>query len=341
MMVLALAVLTVLLVSAICSGTEAAFFSVTKIQAKQAQQAGKFGANSLIAVLDDLTRPIAAIVIINNLANIVGSIIIGSLASAAFGSQWLGVFSGCLTLAIIVCSEIIPKTLGEIHCVKVSRMMAPAIQTSVVVLSPVIWLVSILTSPFTKGRNSLTTNEGEIALLAQIGRTEGVIEADESAMIQQVFKLNDMTAKDLMTHRTMMTCIPDGDITNPEIQDVVTKSVHTRMIVIGDSRDDVRGIVRRDTLLAAMLMKSQNKSQPLPILSYADKIQCVPELMLADRLLAMFQANRKHLALVVDEYGGVSGVVTLEDVLEVLTGEIVDETDKVVDLQEEAKKRMT
>ena len=89
------------------------------------------------------------------------------------------------------------------------------------------------------------------------------------------------------------------------------------------------------------MRKSQNKAQPLPVLSYADKIQCVPEMMLADKLLAMFQENRKHLALVVDEYGGVSGVVTLEDVLEVLTGEIVDETDKVVDLQEEAKKRMT
>ena len=341
MMVLALAVLTVLLVSAICSGTEAALFSVSKIQAKQAQQAGKFGSKALLALLEDLTRPIAAIVIINNLANIVGSIMIGKLATDTFGSQWLGAFSAGLTLAIIVCSEIIPKTLGEIHCKKISRWMAPAIQTSVLVLTPVIWLVSIMTSPFTKGRNSLTTNEAEIALLAQVGRTEGVIEADESAMIQQVFQLNDMTAKDLMTHRTMMTCLPDGPITDPEIQELVNSSVHTRMIVIGESRDDVLGIVRRDTLLSAMLKKSQNKAQPLPVLSYADKIQCVPEMMLADRLLAMFQVNRKHLALVVDEYGGVSGVVTLEDVLEVLTGEIVDETDKVVDLQEEAKKRLT
>lgn len=340
-MILAMVVAAVLITSALCSGTEAALFSVSKIQAKQAQQAGKFGAKALVHLLDDLTQPIAAIVIVNNLANIVGSIIIGSLAAETFGSQWLGVFSAGLTLAIIVCSEIIPKTLGELHCARVSRTMAPAIQISVLVLRPVIWLVSVMTSPFTKGRQTFTTNEGEIALLAQIGRTEGVIEEDESAMIQQVFKLNDMTAKDLMTHRTMMSCVPDGDITDPKIQEQVITSVHTRMIVVGDSRDDVRGIVRRDTLMAAMLKKSQNKAQPLPILSYADNIQCVPEMMLADRLLAMFQANRKHLALVVDEYGGVSGVVTLEDVLEVLTGEIVDETDKVVDLQEEAKKRMS
>jgi len=112
------------------------------------------------------------------------------------------------------------------------------------------------------------------------------------------------------------------------------------MIVIGDSRDDVRGIVRRDTLLDAMLKDTKTPLKARSVLDYADEIQCVPEMMVADRLLSLFQTSRKHLALVVDEYGGVSGVVTLEDVLEILTGEIVDETDKVIDLQEEAKKRV-
>lgn len=217
--------------------------------------------------------------------------------------------------------------------------MAPTVQKAVFLLSPVIWLVDFLTAPFTKGKTTLTTNESEIALLAQIGRTEGVIEADESAMIQQVFKLNDMTAKDLMTHRTLMTCLQLGDIADPEVQEQVSNSVHTRMIVIGESRDDVRGIVRRDTLLDAMLKDSKTPLKARSVLDYADDIQCVPEMMVADRLLSLFQTSRKHLALVVDEYGGVSGVVTLEDVLEILTGEIVDETDKVIDLQEEAKKR--
>lgn len=339
-MLLVLIVLSVLVVSALCSGTEAALFSVSPIKAKQAQQEGLYGAKTLSKLLDDLTQPIAAIVIVNNLANIVGSIIIGKLAADTFGSQWLGVFSAGLTLAIIVCSEIIPKTLGEQHCETVGRIMAPPVQKAVFVLRPVIWLVDFLTTPFTKGKTTLTTNESEIALLAQIGRTEGVIEADESAMIQQVFKLNDMTAKDLMTHRTLMTCLQLGDIADPEVQAEVSESVHTRMIVIGDSRDDVRGIVRRDTLLDAMLKDSQNPQEKRSVMDYADEIQCVPEMMVADRLLSLFQTSRKHLALVVDEYGGVSGVVTLEDVLEILTGEIVDETDKVIDLQEEAKKRV-
>ena len=142
--------------------------------------------------------------------------------------------------------------------------MAPPVQKAVFLLRPVIWLVDFLTTPFTKGKTTLTTNESEIALLAQIGRTEGVIEADESAMIQQVFKLNDMTAKDLMTHRTLMTCLQLGDIADPEVQAEVSESVHTRMIVIGDSRDDVRGIVRRDTLLDAMLKDSQTLKKNVP-----------------------------------------------------------------------------
>ena len=339
-MLLGLIVLLVLVVSALCSGTEAALFSVSPIKARQAEQAGLYGGKTLGRLLEDLTKPIAAIVIVNNLANIVGSIVIGKLAADAFGSQWLGAFSAALTLAIIVCSEIIPKTLGAQHCETVGRVMAPTVQKAVFVLRPVIWLVDFLTGPFTKGKATLTTNESEIALLAQIGRSEGVIEADESAMIQQVFKLNDMTAKDLMTHRTLMTCLQLGDIADPEVQDQVSKSVHTRMIVIGDSRDDVRGIVRRDTLLDAMLKDSKTPLKARSVLDYADEIQCVPEMMVADRLLSLFQTSRKHLALVVDEYGGVSGVVTLEDVLEILTGEIVDETDKVIDLQEEAKKRV-
>ena len=339
-MLLGLIVVSVLVVSALCSGTEAALFSVSPIQARQAEQDNKYGSRSLLVLLQDLTKPIAAIVIVNNLANIVGSIIIGKLAADMFGSQWLGLFSAGLTLAIIVCSEIIPKTLGEQHCETVSRTMAPAVRKAVFLLSPVIWLVDFLTSPFTRTGANLTTNESEIALLAQIGRSEGVIEDDESAMIEQVFKLNDMTAKDLMTHRTLMTCLSMGAITDAEVQAQVVNSVHTRMIVIGDSRDDVRGIVRRDTLLAAMLKQTHSKSAPPTVMDYADEIQCVPELMVADRLLSLFQTSRKHLALVVDEYGGVSGVVTLEDVLEILTGDIVDETDKVIDLQEEAKKRI-
>lgn len=339
-MLLTLIVVSVLVVSALCSGTEAALFSVSSIQARQAEQDKKYGARSLVRLLQDLTKPIAAIVIVNNLANIVGSIIIGKLAAEMFGSQWLGVFSAGLTLAIIVCSEIIPKTLGEQHCETVSRIMAPTVRKAVFLLGPVIWLIDALTSPFTRNEVSLTTNESEIALLAQIGRSEGAIEEDESAMIEQVFKLNDMTAKDLMTHRTLMTCLSMGPITDPEVQSQVVHSVHTRMIVIGDSRDDVKGIVRRDTLLAAMLNQSHSSSPPPVVMDYADEIQCVPELMVADRLLNLFQTSRKHLALVVDEYGGVSGVVTLEDVLEILTGDIVDETDKVIDLQEEAKKRI-
>jgi CBS domain containing-hemolysin-like protein len=337
-MMLAFTVLTVLVVSAICSGTEAALFSVSKVQSLACR---KYGAEALRELLEDLTRPVAAIVILNNIANIVGSVLIGALAADAFGSKWLGAFSAGLTLAIIVFSEIIPKTLGETHSLTVGRLMAPSVQMLVKVLGPMIWLVATITRPITKGRSTLTTNEAEITLLTQIAKSEGVIEADESAMIQRVFMLNDLTAKELMTHRTMMTVVQDADLKNKGLIQAVLNSQHTRMVVVGANRDDVLGVIRRDSLLALMYQNEIGKNKNIKVINHADEFASVPECMKADALLIHFQTSRNHLAIVVDEYGGVSGVVTLEDVLEVLTGEIVDETDKVVNLQAEALRRRT
>ena len=337
MIALTIAVLTVLVVSALCSGTEAALFSTTKAQAKSAKG---YGAAKLREVLEDLTRPVAAIVILNNVANIVGSIVIGALAADVFGSQWLGVFSAVLTLAIIICSEIIPKTLGEQYSLTVSRFMAPSIAKLVRVLHPAIWLIAKITNPITSGRETLTTNEREIVALSQIAKIEGAIEADESEMIRQVFKLKSLTASDIMTHRTMMTTIKNRGIRSWEVREVVTTSQHTRLIVIGDTPDQVLGTVRRDALLVAML-QIETETTTQKVAEHMSTPQEVSEDIAADDLLRFFQKNRQHIAIVKDDFGGVSGVVTLEDVLEVLTGEIVDETDTVVDLQAEALKRLS
>jgi CBS domain containing-hemolysin-like protein len=202
------------------------------------------------------------------------------------------------------------------------------------VMFPLVWLIERIVSPITKGAPRMTTNEAEIALLAQIGHQEGTIERDEAALIQRVFRLNDTTAGMLMTPRVSLTYLR-GDQTLAEARERIIGSPHTRMLVIGDSIDDVLGIARKGVLLVAIVEGNTGKL----ISELAQPAQFVPEMVRADKLLQTFRETHEHLAVVVDEFGGVAGVITLEDVVEVLTGEIVDETDLVVDMQELARQR--
>ncbi|MCG8349524.1 MAG: hemolysin family protein [Chloroflexales bacterium] len=328
------AVLIVLGSSALCSGSEAALFSVSLVRVRQLAQSNSSAAQTLLKIRENMSRPIATIVILNNIANIVGSIAVGAIAATALGDQWLAVFSGMLTFLVIIFSEIIPKTLGERYSERIALIVARPVATLAWLFTPLVWAIERLTSPITKGKRLPTTNEAEIKLLAKIGQQEGIIESDESEMIQRVFRLNDATAGSLMTPRVNITYL-HGDATLAEAKDDILGSQHTRIIVINESIDNVLGIALKEELLAAMIAGKFDQ----PVANVTRGARVVPESVRADKLLEVFRQTRQHLAVVIDEFGGVAGVVTLEDVLEVLTGEIVDETDRVVDLQEEARQR--
>lgn len=170
--------------------------------------------------------------------------------------------------------------------------------------------------------------------MANIGQQEGIIESDEAEMIQRVFKLNDVVAADLMTPRIMVTHI-NGNWTIAEAQSEIIASQHTRIIVTDNSIDQVIGFSLKQELLTAIVEGNQNYQ----VAKLVRKVRFVPEVIHADRLLKNFIEAREHLAVVVDEYGSITSVVTLEDVLELITGEIVDETDRNIDLQEIARKK--
>ena len=266
MISLTLAILVVLVSSAFCSGTEAALFSVSMVKARKAQESKRYGARQLVQILENMNRPIATIVVLNNIANIVGSITIGALAAKALGSEWLGIFSGVLTLLIIIFSEIIPKTWGEHYSEQVALKVAPSILLMTRILSPVVWFLERITAPITRGKTNLTTNEGEIRLLAQIGLDEGVIEDDEAKMLQQVFKLNDTTAKDLMTPRIAMTYLNGSDA----LKDAKDREfffpyfqIRSSVEVLGEF-DDVRGtnVKRIHFYIEPLLVHAYNLSIP-------------------------------------------------------------------------------
>ena len=338
MEILLIAALIVILISALCSGTEAALFSVPIMKVRQMvdEQNGvvkrRRGTRSLLMIREKMSRPISMIVIVNNVANIVGTTVVTILATKIYESFWVGVVSGSLTFMVIIFAEIIPKTIGEKHNLKISLFMAKPVLFFTKILTPLIWIVEIITRPFTgKDRLILSTDEREIRFMAQLGEEEGVIEADELEMLHGVFQLNDMDARALMTPRISLTCI-DGDAPIQSVIDDVIGTQHSRIVIIGESRDEILGVVLKSVLLIAMI---KGKGEEKVRLHGYKPVEVMHD-MKADEVLPIFQKSRQHLAIVRDEFGGVDGVVTLEDIVEELTGEIVDETDMDEDMREAA-----
>ncbi|MBL1208441.1 hemolysin family protein [Geminocystis sp. GBBB08] len=334
MLTLFFIIVIVLCGSAFCSFAETVILTVSDIKVKQWAQSKKSSALALLKIKKKMNRPIATVVILNNIFNIVGSILIGSLATEVLGHAWLGIFSGILTFLIIIFGEIFPKTIGQRYADNFALFLALPVQFLTLILTPLVWIMEKVTEPVTQGKVMPTTNEMEIKLLTTIGSHEGVIEADEAEMITRVFHLNDLSAADLMTPRIIITYLK-GDAILKDCQDFIIKSEHSRILVVQDSIDDVIGIGFKNELLTAIIQGRQDEK----IANLVATANFVPETIKADHLLKHFQEIRQHLMVVIDEYGGVSGVVTLEDVLEVLTGDIVDETDKIISLREIAKKK--
>ena len=335
MLQLAIAVSIVLIGSAICSGSETALLSIPLLRVRQIAQKSKSpAASALLSIRQHISRPIASLVIFNNVFNIVGTLVVGKIASQVLENTLYAIFSGVLTFLIILFGEILPKTIGERYAEQIALYIAIPVRGLTAVCTPVVWLLEHITAPLTQGVKRPITDESEIKLLTVLGYQEGLIEDDEVEMIDRVFRLNDLKAADIMTPRVAITALP-ADAILQDIQSNIIHSQHTRILVIEEDLDHVVGVALKAELLTALVEGKGN----LPIRQVMRRVHYVPDTERTDLLIKTFQSLREHLMVVVDEYGGVSGVVTLEDTLEVLTGEIVDETDRNVDLQAFARQR--
>ena len=323
MLTLIVVALAVMALSALASGTEAALFSVPYPRARTMMAADKPGAKALVRVKEDMTRAIGTIVIVNNIANIIGSALTGAIAAGVFSSAVLGVFFAGFTLAIIVFSELIPKTIGEHHADRIAPLMAPIVILLMGVFRPVLWIINVLIRPFHVPHALKTkVSEDEIKMMALLGREAGSIEQDESAMIRRVFRLNDITADDMMTQIAYVESIP-GDVPLGEQRQRILDLRHSRVPVHGDAPEHILGIALTRDLIAAVA-RDEFQATPTDFLQEALRVRSD---LAADDLLPLFQKKEQHLAIVEDADGHMVGVVTLEDVLEELVGEITDEKD--------------
>lgn len=319
---LVVSVLLVLFFSALASGTEAALFSVPYGKIMSAVEHNRRGATSLKQLKDDFRRPITTIVIINNLSNILGSIAVGALASDLFEAKFIGLFSAGLTFSVIVYAEIIPKTLGERHCESVALTIAQPVLVLTKLLTPVHVAIELLVKPFAREAVPTTASEEEIRALTKLGKAQGAIDAEENTLIQKVFHLDDVSARDIMTPISGADTI-EGSQRVRDIKDWLVHLRHSRIPVYSHSIDNIIGVAHNRDLLLALVQGQE----ALCVSEISQAADFVPMSMTTIDLLNHFKLTKTHLAMVVNAEGTVLGLVTLEDAIEELIGEIEDETD--------------
>lgn len=323
--------LAVVIGSGLFSGIEAALFSVPHSRVLLLKEQKIKGAEALAKIKENPQKAIIVIVIANNIVNIVGSIFVGVFATNVLGDAMIGIVSAVLTFLIIIFGEILPKTIGENNAEKIGLLIAQPLNFGIKILKPLVWLLEQLTKRFNIARKMVS--EEELHMLSELGHLEGSIEEDERDLIQKVFTLNDMTARDIMTPRTVISGFQKDSIIG-EIRNDIYALNNSRIPVYEDSVDNIIGLSYRKNLLIALAKDEDERT----IESFTQNILYVSESMKVDDLLQLFLERREQLAIVKDEFEGTSGLVTLEDVLEQLVGEIVDEDDEVVDTRIEAKR---
>jgi CBS domain containing-hemolysin-like protein len=332
MLLLIIVCLTILILSFLASSTEASLFSVSQLQIEKMIESQVNGARQLKRNKEKIQDSIIAIVFLNNVSNVAGSILVGSLAGELFHDYWLGVFSGLFTLVIIFFGEIAPKVVGERFAAPYARATSGFVRVLRIGFKPFIAFTRLITRPIASDESTTVVSEDEITLLAHLGHRHGAIQESEQRMINRVFQLNDIPARDIMTPRTVVFAL-QADRTLQEIAGEIYSTFVSRIPVYEEDLDDITGIVHLRDILSA-LAKGQGARTLREFLS---PVSFIPDTARADVLLRAFQKNREHLAIVVDEYGGVAGVISLEDVLEQLVGEIVDEHDSDVDMRLKAR----
>lgn len=327
------AVVLAVLVSFVCSISEAALLSSTHAQA---QALGETRAGRILRRFkEEVDIPIAAILILNTTANTIGAAVAGAAYVNLYGAETLWWFSIAFTCLLLLLGEIVPKTLGAVHT---GRFLVPVVYvvTGLVLLfRPGIWLTRSVTV-LMRGERAPVTSLEEIRLLAELGRAEGALAVRTAKMIDGAARLRDLSAYDVMVPRTA-TVILSGENSLSEALQIIRQSGYSRFPYSRNGRaDEIDGIVLAREVLFSVHERNIGPGDPgmeqgaLEVLDpLARKADYVTESTSLEDLLRRFQETRHHLAVVVDEYGGTEGIVTLEDVLEEIVGEIQDESDRM------------
>lgn len=327
MITLLLTVFLVVLISAICSMTEAALYSVPWTYIENLRKQGSATGELLYQLRSRIDQPIAAVLTLNTVANTAGAAIAGAVAANVLGADNTALFAAGLTILILALGEILPKTLGVAHACGVASGMARPLRLMVLIFKPFIWFSSMLTRLVASPQSGPSATEDDIRAITSLSRQTGRIQQYEENAIRNILSLDVKHVREIMTPRTMVFSLQE-DISVKDAYNHPQIWHYSRIPVYGDDNEDIVGIVLRKDI-GRYVSQGQGEKTLFDIMQ---PVRFVLENQTVDKLLLEFLESRLHLFIVLDEYGGLAGVVSLEDVLEEMLGrEIVDETDAVAD----------
>lgn len=325
-----------ILISFLCSILEAVLLSITPsfVESIKQSKRKKLGL-SLEELKSNVDRPLAAILSFNTIAHTVGAAGVGAQAAKVFGNEYLGVVSAVLTLLILIFSEIIPKTIGANYWRSLIGFTASTLKVLIWLMYPLVVLSKGITKLLSKDDATASVSRAEVSAMADIGEKEGVFARTESKMIKNLVTLRNITVEDVMTPRTVIVMMQE-DKQLQELFNHETFDKFSRIPVYQKNRDDISGYVHKIDVLSRLAADEHE----LKLKDIKREVMMVGHEMKLPLVLDELVESKEHFALVTDRYGGVAGLVTMEDIMETLLGrEIVDEFDGIEDMQEYARKR--
>jgi CBS domain containing-hemolysin-like protein len=327
----------VLGVSFLCSLLESVLLSMSRTFISVLIKDHPTSGRMLEKLKENINRPLAAILSLNTIANTVGAASVGAVTYDLLGNKWVAIMSGILTLSILIFSEIIPKTIGAHYWKSLAVPSGYMIRGMMVLMYPFVVLLEVLSNWLKPSKKQDLVTKEDVIAMAEIGEDEGTIEEDESTIIENLLRLDNITAEDVLTPRSVVYAL-QKDLTVRQALDEHENIIFSRIPVYNTDLDDISGLVRRDNLL-----KSKAEDQfDITMEELSEPVHVVNEKESVGHILDEFVRRREHLFIVKDEFGQFEGIITLEDAIETLLGvEIVDETDSVVDMRKlaEAKGR--
>ena len=319
--------IALLVLSALFSSSETALTTVNRIRIRTLAGQGDKRAMTLLAVLQNPEKMLSVILIGNNVVNLYASSLATTVTLSLFGNKMVGVATGVLTLAVLVFGEVAPKTMASRNAEQIALRAAGPVRSLMWLFTPLVFVVNNLARLVMKlfgadrpGKRELMTAE-ELRTIVQVGHEDGVLENDERKIIDNVFDFGDRSARAIMIPRIDMTCI-DMEAGYDELMEVVREEKYTRIPVYKESADTIVGILN----IKDLLFRAQDK--PFRIAELMRKPLFTYEQKKTSELMVEMRKNYTNLAIVLDEYGVTAGMVTMEDILEEIVGEIRDEYDR-------------
>lgn len=334
-----------ILFSFLCSILEAVLLSITPAYVGIQEQEGTRVARDLVRFKEDIDRPLAAILTLNTIAHTVGAIGVGSQAAEVFGEStieilgvslisWEALIAGLMTLAILIFSEVIPKTIGANNWEALTPFAVSSLKVMLFLLAPLVWMSQYITRHLNRDKSKPVLSRTDFLAMTRLGTESGALEENEQTIIANLLRFSRVLVKDVMTPRIVVIAASDS-MTIRDFHEQNEDLPFSRIPVYHDQNDDVTGYILKDELLLNLVEDQGDRT----LEEIRRDIIVVHKTLPIPELLDNFISKKEHLALVVDEFGSMEGIVTMEDIIETLLGlEIVDESDNTDDMQALARK---